>query len=183
MNTTTKKICITAMGAALFVVLSLCLQVPVFENYYLCLGYIVMGVFCYYFGPVSGITVGTLGVCLYCLLISGLRGLPGWAVGNIVIGLLVGLACKLTINIKSKLIRQIILITTVIIATAIGILGLKSIVECLLYAQPFVLRVAKNMTAFIADIVVLGISFPIALSIEPVMNKTFNNLIIKKKER
>ena len=183
MNTTTKKICITAMGAALFVVLSLCLQVPVFENYYLCLGYIVMGVFCYYFGPVSGITVGTLGVYLYCLLISGLRGLPGWAVGNIVIGLLVGLACKLTINIKSKLIRQIILITTVIIATAIGILGLKSIVECLLYAQPFVLRVAKNMTAFIADIVVLGISFPIALSIEPIMNKTFNNLIIKKKER
>ena len=171
------------MGAALFVVLSLCLQVPVFENYYLCLGYIVMGVFCYYFGPVSGITVGTLGVCLYCLLISGLRGLPGWAIGNIVIGLLVGLACKLTINIKSKLIRQIILITTVIIATTIGILGLKSIVECLLYAQPFVLRVAKNMTAFIADIVVLGISFPIALSIEPIMNKTFNNLIIKKKER
>ena len=142
-----------------------------------------MGVFCYYFGPISGITVGTLGVCLYCLLISGLRGLPGWAVGNVVIGLLVGLACKLTINIKSKLIRQIILITTVIIATAIGILGLKSIVECLLYAQPFVLRVAKNMTAFIADIVVLGISFPIALSIEPIMNKTFNNLIIKKKER
>ena len=183
MNTTTKKICITAMGAALFVVLSLCLQVPVFENYYLCLGYIVMGVFCYYFGPISGITVGTLGVCLYCLLISGLRGLPGWAVGNVVIGLLVGLACKLTINIKSKLIRQIILITTVVIATAIGILGLKSIVECLLYAQPFVLRVAKNMTAFIADIVVLGISFPIALSIEPVMNKTFNNLIIRKKER
>ena len=183
MNTTTKKICITAMGTALFVVLSLCLQVPVFENYYLCLGYIVMGVFCYYFGPISGITVGTLGVCLYCLLISGLRGLPGWAVGNIVIGLLVGLACKLTRNIKSKLIRQIILITTVVIATAIGILGLKSIVECLLYAQPFVLRVAKNMTAFIADIVVLGISFPIALSIEPIMNKTFNNLIIKKKER
>lgn len=183
MNTTTKKICITAMGTALFVVLSLCLQVPVFENYYLCLGYIVMGVFCYYFGPISGITVGTLGVCLYCLLISGLRGLPGWAVGNVVIGLLVGLACKLTINIKSKLIRQIILITTVVIATAIGILGLKSIVECLLYAQPFVLRVAKNMTAFIADIVVLGISFPIALSIEPIMNKTFNNLIIKKKER
>lgn len=183
MNTTTKKICITAMGAALFVVLSLCLQVPVFENYYLCLGYIVMGIFCYYFGPISGITVGTLGVCLYCLLISGLRGLPGWAIGNIVIGLLVGLACKLTINIKSKLIRQIILITTVIIATTIGILGLKSIVEYLLYAQPFVLRVTKNMTAFIADIVVLGISFPIALSIEPIMNKTFTNLIIRKKER
>ena len=36
---TTRKICITAMGIALFVVLALCLQVPVFENYYLCFGF------------------------------------------------------------------------------------------------------------------------------------------------
>ena len=181
MNTTTKKICITAMGAALFVVLSLCLQVPVFENYYLCLGYIVMGVFCYYFGPVSGITVGTLGVCLYCLLISGLRGLPGWVIGNVIIGLMMGLACKCTVNIKSKLFRQIIIMIAVVVSTAIGILGIKSIVECFLYAQPFLLRAAKNMTAFIADIVVLGISFPIALSIEPIMHKTFKELVIHKK--
>ena len=36
---TTRKLCLTAMGTALFVVFTLCLQVPVFENYYLCLGY------------------------------------------------------------------------------------------------------------------------------------------------
>ena len=29
---TTKKLCLTAMGTALFVVLTLCLQVPVFEK-------------------------------------------------------------------------------------------------------------------------------------------------------
>ena len=41
-NMTIKKICMNAMGIAMFVALTLCLQVPVFENYYLCLGYIVM---------------------------------------------------------------------------------------------------------------------------------------------
>ena len=30
----TKRLCLNAMGVALFVVLTLCLQVPVFENYY-----------------------------------------------------------------------------------------------------------------------------------------------------
>ena len=68
MNQSTKKICITAIGISLFVVLSLCLQVPVFENYYLCLGYVVMTVFCYYFGPLSGMAVGGLGVVFYCFL-------------------------------------------------------------------------------------------------------------------
>ena len=93
---TTKKICVAAMGCALFVVLALCVRAPVFENYYLCLGYVVMAVFCYFFGPFSGMIVGSLGVVLYCLLTDGLRGMPGWAVGNLVIGLLVGLTCTAT---------------------------------------------------------------------------------------
>lgn len=80
---TAKKVCITSMGVALFVVLSLCLQVPVFENYYLCLGYGAMMVFCFYFGPISGMIVGSLGVVLYFLLTNGLRGMPGWAIGTL----------------------------------------------------------------------------------------------------
>jgi hypothetical protein len=94
MTNTTQKLCVTAMGIALFVVLALCLQVPVFENYYLCLGYIAMMVFCYHFGVVSGVAVGVLGVVLYCLLTNGIRGMPGWATGNLVIGLAVGLSCR-----------------------------------------------------------------------------------------
>ena len=30
----TRNICVTAMGVALFVVLSMCLRVPILENYY-----------------------------------------------------------------------------------------------------------------------------------------------------
>ena len=81
-----KRLTATAIGVALFVVLALCVQVPVFQNYYLCLGYVAMAVYCYSFGAVSGTVVGALGVVLYCLLTSGLRGMPGWAMGNVVIG-------------------------------------------------------------------------------------------------
>ena len=91
-----KWICATAIGTALFVVLTLCLQVPVFENYYLCLGYVIMAVCLYSFGTVSGTFVGVIGVVLYCLLTNGLRGMPGWAVGNLAIGITVGLTFKLT---------------------------------------------------------------------------------------
>lgn len=170
---TTKKLTLTAMGIALFVVLSLCLQVPVFENYYLCLGYVVLMIFCCYFGTFPALAVGTLGVVLYCLLISGLRGMPGWATGNVVISLALSLTCKLTAGMKNPWLRRLILVCTITVATAAGILGLKSFVEMILYAQPFLLRVAKNIYAFVADVVVLTMSIPISEALKGIIRKTF----------
>lgn len=167
----TKKLCYTAMGTALYVVLALCLQVPVFENYYLCLGYVSMMVFCYYFGAASGMTVGTLGVVLYCLLTNGLRGMPGWAAGNLVIGLAVGLTCSLSQKLESPVLRSAVIAAAVIVSTAIGILGIKSVVEVILYAQPMAVRVAKNLYAFIADVVVLTASIPVCVCLRQPMQK------------
>ncbi len=179
MRLSVKKICITAMGIALFVVLSLCLQVPVFENYYLCLGYVVMTVFCYYFGPVSGMAVSCLGVVLYCLITSGLRGMPGWAIGNLVIGLIVGLTCKMTSKMKNQWLRHLIIGASVLVSVAAAMLGVKSLVEALLYTQPLALRVAKNTYAFVADAVVMMISLPICVSLKGVLNKMFNDVAEK----
>lgn len=173
MTKTIKNICFTAMGVALYVVLALCLQVPVFENYYLCLGYVSVMVFCYYFGTASGITVGVLGVVLYCLLINGLRGLPGWAAGNLVIGLIVGLTCSFTKKMENAVLRNIIIAIAVILSTVIGILGVKSIVEVILYAQPMIVRVAKNIYAFVADVVVLIASLPICFCLKGAIQKYF----------
>lgn len=171
MKKATKNICLTAMGVALYVVLALCLQVPVFENYYLCLGYVAMMVFCYYFGALSGITVGVLGVVLYCLLISGLRGLPGWAAGNLMIGLAVGLTCSLTKKMQNQVLRNLIIAAVTVASTAVGILGVKSVVEVMLYAQPMLVRVAKNVYAFIADVVVLTASLPICICLRKTVEK------------
>lgn len=163
---TTKQISINGIGIALFVTLSMCLRVPIFENYYLCLGYMVMAVYCYSIGILQGTLVSTLGVMLYCFLINGLRGMPGWAIGNIAIGIIVGTGFALSKKVKSQFLSYAICILAIVIGTAIGILGIKSCVECILYAQPFFLRTANNIYAFIADIVVLTASLPICKILE-----------------
>ena len=162
MTKSVKTLCVLGVGIALFVVLSLCLQVPVFENYYLCLGYAVMLVYCYSLGPWPGVAVGALGVVLYCLLTSGLRGMPGWSLGNVLIGLCLGYGLRPIRRIPNKAVKAgaaVVLITAV---TAAGILGVKSLTEHILYAQPFAVRAAKNFTAFVADAVMLAVSIPIA---------------------
>ena len=168
---TVKKLCLIAMGIALYVVLSLCPQVPVFENYYLCLGYVSMMVFCYYFGAASGSIVGVLGVVIYCMLTNGLRGMPGWAAGNLVIGVLVGAACRLTKHVENTVLRNLIIAAAIVGSTAIGILGVKSTVEVVLYAQPMIVRVLKNLYAFVADVVMLLFSLPVCASLKNTMQK------------
>lgn len=169
-----KKITIYGIGISLFVVLSLCLQVPVLDNYYLCLGYLVMAVYSYSIGTLAGTTVGTLGVILYCFLINGLRGMPGWAIGNIFIGIISGFAFKKSRNIKNKLFSNGICLFGIFLGTAIGILGAKSFIEAILYAQPMLIRVAKNTSAFIADVIVLWFSIPLCKILDSHIQKYFS---------
>lgn len=173
MKKSINKMCVNAMGIALFVVLSYCIQFPVFENYYLCLGYVAMTVFCYYFGPVSGMIVGGFGVVLYCLLINGLNGMPGWAIGNLFIGFVVGSTCKITSKMNKQKLRHLIIGSSILFSVAIGMIGIKSIVETLIYAQPMILRIGKNLYAFVADVIVMLISLPICVSLKKVTPKYF----------
>lgn len=165
------RIALCGIGIALFVVLALCLQVPVFENYYLCLGYVAMAVYCYSIGAISGTVVGAFGVVIYCFLINGLRGMPGWAIGNIAIGLIAGSAFRFSKKINNKWVKRVVCLVATIIGTAIGILGIKSGVESILYAQPILVRIAKNISAFIADIVVLMVSLPLCEILDPHIQK------------
>ena len=176
MSDKTKYISVTAIGIALFTVLSLCLQVPVFENYYLCLGYLAMAVFCYSFGTLSGTIVGFLGVILYCLVINGLRGMPGWALGNIVIGISLGTIFKLTKKCKKQWVKWTLYILTVVASTAVGILIVKSLTESLLYSQPMIIRIGKNIYAFIADAAVLIMSLPICTGLHAQVKKIFPSI-------
>ena len=166
MSAKTRNISVTGLGIALFVVFTLCLQVPVFENYYLCLGYIVMAVYCCSVGTASGTIVGVAGVILYCVLTGGLRGMPGWAAGNVLIGLGLGSAFRLTRNRMHPALRLLVCAVCIILSCALGILGVKSLTECILYAQPFLVRVVKNSYAFIADAAVLLLSLPVCAIVE-----------------
>ena len=179
MKTSTLKICVTAAGIALFVVLSLCLQVPVFENYYLCLGYIAFAVYCYSFGTLMGTAVGVLGVVLYCIITSGLRGMPGWALGNLVIGIVLGLTFRRTKAMKSTALKAVISTAAVLISVTAGILLGKSALESVLYSQPLAVRIGKNVYAWAADLFVLLFSLPICMTLDKTVQKMFPKLAAK----
>ncbi len=174
MKTNLKKITYTAMGIALFVVLTLCVQVPVFQNYYLCLGYVTMAVYCFSFGTLSGTIVGALGVVLYCLLTSGLRGMPGWALGNVFIGIGLGLTFAATKKIASRWLQYALWIGAIILSVAVGILGAKSLIDSIIKSQPFIARLGMNLYAFIADAVVLIMSLPICCLLDKKVQKITN---------
>ncbi|MBR6571950.1 MAG: ECF transporter S component [Clostridia bacterium] len=171
MSRSVKHLCLYAMGVALFVVLALCVRAPVFENYYLCLGYVVMAVYCYSFGAGAGAAVGCVGVLLYCILTNGLRGMPGWALGNVVIGVALGLTFRLTRQMKPGLFRWVIHILAVVAATAAGVLAVKSAVEFVLYGQPFWFRIGKNVYAFVADVVLLLVSLPVCEKLDGYLHR------------
>ena len=174
----TKDITFLAAGIALFVVLSMCLRFPVFENYYLCLGYIVMTVYIWCFKWYEGAIIGFLGVILYCIIGGlGFNGMPGWSVGNIVIGLIIGVSLKYIQQLKSKTLQVILTAITAIVATFIGIELIKSLIDSFVVGQPFIVRFAKNMTSFIADAFVIVISLPICVLIEKPARKLRNGAL------
>ena len=147
--------------------LSMCLRVPVFENYYLCLGYIVMTVYIWCFSWYEGAIVGFFGVILYCVVGGlGFNGMPGWALGNIAIGLIMGAALKLVKPVKNKLLKIVLTAVAAVIACFAGIEIIKSLVDSVVVSQPFSVRFAKNMTSFIADVFVIVISLPICTLVE-----------------
>jgi len=158
---TTKRICINGLGIALFVALTLCIQMPIFQNYYICLGYFVMTAFLYIFGTISGTLVGTLGVILYCIVTGGLRGMPGWALGNLAIGIMMGITFRLVKKLNKTVLEMVISSIVAVISVAFGILVVKSAVEHIIYSLPFMLRVMTNVYAFIADVVIIIISIPV----------------------
>ena len=146
----TRDITFIAMGIALFVALSMCLRVPVFDNYYLCLGYIVMTVYVWCFSWYEGAIIGFVGVFLYCVVGSlGFNGMPGWALGNVAIGLIMGMALKQVKKIRSKGLQLLAMALVAVAASFVGIELVKSLVDSFVVSQPFAVRFVKNTSSFI----------------------------------
>ena len=148
MNKKTSTIVYLSVLTALYVVLSAFLKIPLgVGNIMLDLGYIAFTVALGYYNE-----IGTIGGVLGCALESILFSVYGfsisWAVANLIIGLGCGFAFR-----KSKKIW--VRIVAIIIFTALGLLGAKTIIECALYNIPLLVKIPKNAVAFITDCVVM----------------------------
>ena len=90
-----------------------------------------------------------------------------------VIGVGLGLTFKATKSLKAKGIQYALWVGAVILFTALGILGVKSLIDSLIKAQPFLVRAAMNLYAFVADAVVLTLSLPLC----PLLDTTAQKLL------
>ena len=143
-NINVKKITLLGIGIALYVVLSFAIKIPLISHIQTDLGYIAFGAMCAIAG-VPALIVGVFGCLLESLFMTGWVPI-GWMIGQGIIGIICGYAYK-----KNKNIWLNIIIT--IVAILIGIGGIKTIIECYLYAIPFAVKIPKNLIASVADMV------------------------------
>lgn len=167
-----RDITFSAVGIALFTALSMCLRVPVFDNYYLCLGYVVMMVYIWSFKWYEGVAIGFFGVILYCIIGGlGFNGMPGWAIGNVFIGLIISFALKTIKKLRNKTLQLLLTAVVAVIATFIGIELVKSFIDSIVVSQPFIVRMGKNMTSFVSDAFVIVASLPICEAVDQYAQK------------
>ena len=92
--------------------------------------------------------------------------MPGWAVGNIAIGLIMGMSLKYIEKINNKVLQFLTVSVVAVISTFVGIELIKSFIDSIVVGQPFIVRFGKNLTSFISDAFVIVASLPICILVE-----------------
>ena len=174
MNRSVKRISITALGIAMYIVFTAFFRIPFFQNYYLAMGYLVIAVYCYSIGLPEAVLTGFLGTVLYCLLFNSINGLPGWSLGNALISFCLYQLFQWYKNSKKGVINTVLAIVAITLITALGIIGIKSVTEVFLYRQPLAVRVFNNSHAFVADAVTLYIGFAVAVRTDGIVSRQIN---------
>lgn len=138
------------MLTALYVALSALMKIPFIGNISLDLGYIAFVVALMSF-KYAGIAVGVLGCALESLLFSAYGFSISWAVGNLVVGLFFAWFIS-----KSDY-NQFRYMFGALVACVLGILLVKTGIECRLYNIPTAVKVPKNLVACLVDTITMCI--------------------------
>lgn len=158
----TRFIAYLGMSIALYVVLGMLVKIPLIGHIGTDLGYVAFGFACFAFGWPAAI-VGVVGCMFESLLVSGWIPI-GWMVGQAVIGLMCGYFYK---HFNNKALHIII----TVIAIFIGVGLIKTGIECVLYQIPLIVKIPKNMIAFIADTVPMLVGLWIGYNYKKVIIK------------
>lgn len=170
MKKSVRYITYTAMGIALYVVLSMTMKIPLISHISLDLGYIAIALMCYHFGAISGMIVAGAGCVINSLITSGWFP-PGWFVGNLMIGMICGLVYKnLRFELSSKRLYNIACALITVVVVFGGICGIKTVIECQMYSIPYAVKIPKNAIAALTDSIVMVLGLLLA------QHKAFNGL-------
>ncbi len=152
-NLKIKQLAGISILTALYCVLSAMMKIPFIGAISLDLGYIALTIGCALFGPWAAF-IGAIGCGLESVIFSPYGFSISWFMANLIVGLGCGIVFKKTENI---LIRVIAIIGFV----AIGMLGVKTGIECYLYHIPFAVKIVKNAVAFGVDTVTMLIGLSV----------------------
>ena len=160
---TTKKMATIALLTALYCLLSAMMKIPFIGAISLDLGYIALTLGCALFGPWAAF-IGAVGCGLESILFSPYGFSISWFVANLIIGAGCGYVFA---RAKNNWYR----IASIIIFTAVGMLGAKTGIECFLYHIPFAVKIIKNLVAFGIDAFTMIIGLEIVNKIVPYYKK------------
>lgn len=149
----TKKVVTLGMMTALYVVFSAFLKFTLFSNIMVDLGYIVFTVALCMFG-LWGTVVGVIGCALESILFTAYGFSISWCMANLAIGLICGSVLYRNKYTWAKAFM-------IVVGVAVGMIVVKTAIECYLYAIPLVVKIPKNAVAFVADAVTMlfGLAF------------------------
>ena len=171
-----------ALLIALGVVLSAFLQFRIFSDIKIDLSYIVIVVICYlYGGLIGGLSAGGIAALESCLFTSyGFS--PSWMCANIAVGLITGLVIKHN-PIKNKVVKHSVNIIAITLSVALGMLLIKTVIECNLYSIPFEVKIVKNAVAFGTDLACMILGYfallPVVIRInKPIEEDVEENIFI-----
>lgn len=145
----TKKICLTALGIALYCALSMSVKIPLGVGHIAVdLGYIVLAVYAYHMGSVPAAIVGGCSAAIMSIL-SGWFSLE-WVLANVAVGLICGRFYERSTY--SAYIRNAIV---TVLAVGLGMLVIKTAVSCWLWSIPVLVKLPKSITAWVIDSIVM----------------------------
>lgn len=145
----TKTMCTLAILSALYVIFGAFLKINLVAHVWLDLGYIIFAIALLEYG-VTGTVVGALGCVIESMLFSGFGISYTWLIANLAIGAGCGFFYK-------KFDKAWAQILVTIVFVAIGMIGLKTPLECMMYNLPWATKIVSGLGAFAADTIAMVI--------------------------
>ena len=165
---TVRQIALYAVGIALFVVVGCMIPIPIPNtSAHIDLGYTIMAIYAYLFGPVAGFLVGGFGRFLEDMVLFGSIGSPGWLIASFSMGFLIGLIFRYTKKMDNQTASVVLPIVGILIVNIMFLVGFAPFISSLWNGVPYMAKLPSGVSAFITNsiaIAVLGI--PLAKLLE-----------------
>lgn len=162
----TKLVALTAVFAALYVVLSVLLKIPVAGHITLDLGYIALMVGAVYLGTLPGALIGGIGALIESSIMSQHGISPGWICMNLIAGAACGYVLHSRFRTAGKKKFVILALITVLVSMFVGVV-VKTAFDCMIYRYPLAVKIPTSLTAWLLDsAVMLAIGLPVCFALK-----------------